>query len=635
LENADALEPPPAPSPWRDFGAHFLFALVLAGLSLLLAWQVVPEVRDGELLDTDNYTRLLRVEALLESGAWYDNTVPRSNWPYGEVLHWTKPLDLLLAGGVLLLNPFMERRDALLFAGMLVSPFLLLLICFATSWASVPLAGARYRYFAMLAVLAQVGIVVYALPGRPDHHPLLLLAFVVSVGLFLRVLLHPFSLRTSLAAGSVAGLGLWTSPEFLVPLFLILATGVLAWVLEGGESLDRKNLWLSWGLVGTLILALLLERPPGQLLGPEYDRLSAVHLLVGLLALVFWGAGRGLKVKLRSPTSRLVFGALAGGGCLALLAMAYPAFFRGPTVSVDPRLLELWFGNVGDNQPMIRAWSLRDVGRFIVLLGPVAYCLPFVAWVLVRNPSPSKRTGWLLVGLGLGGLTGMSLVQVRFSAYAEILIVLAIAGILSRLLPAVNRRVRPRTRVPARALASSILITGCVFLGGLLMGLGGAAVGPADPASAAGERPCRILDLVPVLEEKDGLGNRPRTILTHVDLGPELLYRTRHRVLATPYHRNAQGILGAFDILTTTDLQEAHQGVESREVDLILLCPQRPALYSYRKKGEGATDRLFDRLLEGDSIPWVREVHLDPGTGFLLFQVLEGPSRIEEGDSGT
>ena len=32
------------------------------------------------------------------------------------------------------------------------------------------LVGDRYRYYAMIAVLAQLAVVGYAVPGRPDHH---------------------------------------------------------------------------------------------------------------------------------------------------------------------------------------------------------------------------------------------------------------------------------------------------------------------------------------------------------------------------------------------------------------------------------------------------------------------------------
>lgn len=57
--------------------------------------------------------RLLRVERLIETGAWFDHTIPRSNAPYGETLHWTRPLDVLLVAGAAPLAPVLGWREAL------------------------------------------------------------------------------------------------------------------------------------------------------------------------------------------------------------------------------------------------------------------------------------------------------------------------------------------------------------------------------------------------------------------------------------------------------------------------------------------------------------------------------------------
>ena len=42
---------------------------------------------------------------LAQTGNWYDGSLPRSNWPYGEALHWTRPLDVVLLAGTFLLVP--------------------------------------------------------------------------------------------------------------------------------------------------------------------------------------------------------------------------------------------------------------------------------------------------------------------------------------------------------------------------------------------------------------------------------------------------------------------------------------------------------------------------------------------------
>jgi len=79
----------------------------LPWLSIFVLWALVQvmvlavgasPVFEGGLIGTDGYMRLVRVELLQETGAWFDGRIPRSNAPYGDTLHWTRPLDVLLLG---------------------------------------------------------------------------------------------------------------------------------------------------------------------------------------------------------------------------------------------------------------------------------------------------------------------------------------------------------------------------------------------------------------------------------------------------------------------------------------------------------------------------------------------------------
>jgi hypothetical protein len=76
------------------------------------------------LVDSDGYARLLRIERLIETGGWFDVSLPRADWPYGGSLHWTRPLDVLL---ILLALPAAAAVGfglALYWAGAIVSPLL-------------------------------------------------------------------------------------------------------------------------------------------------------------------------------------------------------------------------------------------------------------------------------------------------------------------------------------------------------------------------------------------------------------------------------------------------------------------------------------------------------------------------------
>ncbi len=71
---------------------YFVWALINTGAVGL----GISPVLDGGLLDSDSYMRLVRVDLLYQTGAWYDGNIPRSNAPYGDILHWTRLFDAVL-----------------------------------------------------------------------------------------------------------------------------------------------------------------------------------------------------------------------------------------------------------------------------------------------------------------------------------------------------------------------------------------------------------------------------------------------------------------------------------------------------------------------------------------------------------
>ncbi len=113
----------------------------------------------------------------------------------------------------------------------------------------------------------------------------------------------------------------------------------------------------------------------------------------------------------------------------------------------------------------------------------------------------------------------------------------------------------------------------------------------------------------------------PRIILASISSGPELLYRTRHKVVGTPNHRNAAGVIDIYRVFTATDHRQSRSVVQRRRVDLILLCPNQGDMDVYDlKKGD---DAFYLRLIDGRVPPWLRPVELPAQMGdFRLFEVI-------------
>ncbi len=606
-----------------------------------------PEVLTGAQLDADGYMRLVRVEQLVESWAWFDDRISRNNWPYADVLHWTRPLDVLIVGLALPLMPFLGTSTALHAAGSLISPLLHLAACLALVWAAAPVVSDRVRALAAPALLVQPVFLNFGLPGRADHHALIGLLFVVALGTALRWMAPapgpaPSDLaalrqrpRRAFVTGILCGVGIWVSPEFLLPLALFLVAGGLLWVRDGAspqKAALEVNLGLLMGLVAALAAAILLERPPRAWFEAEYDRISIVHLTMALVGLGFWltvvglSKGRGRR---DAPADGAGRRALAGAGGAAVAAgilwIIHPGFFRGPWIAAAPDVQELWLQHVQELQPMMPGglagllegeWT--GVGRAVASVGAAVLVVPFAArraWTL------RPRGGSVVWGV-LGGaalfFASLTFLQLRWGIYAGVLLALGVAALLDSALLRTERMRPGLGRRLARLGLMVALLPGVLFLG---YGLEGALVAEEDESAGAyaTERSCPIAEVVPLLRDPELTGGRPVTVLAHVDRGPELLFRTPHRVLAGPYHRNRRGLRDLHVAFTSEDLSPVRRILEEREVELILLCPEADR----SMLGRGPPGSLFHRLVDGPAPSWAVELEVpDAAAGRLrLFRV--------------
>jgi hypothetical protein len=569
----------------------------------------------GGLLDTDSYTRLIRVFELLNGAEWYDQPFSRANAPYGHTLHWTRPLDALLIMGAGLLTPFFGLERALHWAGVFLSPVLYLGLVAALVWSLAPVMERPTRAFAALLLAFQPVVAIYLFPGRADHHGLILLMFTLLLGCAMRFFdERRCSPMLCVLAGVVAGLGLWVSVEFLVALFLTLGVLALGWCFVG-PRFGRHGIYLAFGLVAALTAALFAEQSPARLFEPVFDRISFVHWTVGAAALAFFvalrlydrsllaGFGAGLGVAARCVTVLLVGSAFTG-----LFWLAYPLFFQDPLLSYDPRLSFL--GQISELKPVVDADG-PSFGRILTYLGGAFVALLFCFRLVVKQARGESRPTWLMLTVTLGVYIILTVQQVRWGIYAGVLATPALAELANSVTERLGRRVSRLGRLCAYGLLLCLL--------GPLPLLAGHQVSAWENASRSKpvQTTCSLGSLSRLLSDPAGYGDRPRTILTNMYVGPELLYRTPHRVIATPYHRNSAGILAVSAIMNATDPEDAYRMLIARAVDLILLCPQtkeRPAL---------GGPNFGDRILNNQMPEWLREVPLPPDLDkpFRLFAV--------------
>ncbi len=105
-----------------------------------------------------------------------------------------------------------------------------------------------------------------------------------------------------------------------------------------------------------------------------------------------------------------------------------------------------------------------------------------------------------------------------------------------------------------------------------------------------------------------GITKENDIILAFLDFGPELLYRTDLRIISAPYHRNDEGILFNYHVMTSKDANKSKQMLTDRSVNWILLAPETAEVnfYNYTK----GNDTFYDQLLNKPLPKWLTEIEL-------------------------
>lgn len=587
--------------------------IALKGLSPILA---------GGLLDTDDYMRLVRVTHLWQSGAWFDAVIPRIGPPVGLALHWTRPMDILLLAGAVPVSLFLDFQAALFWWGAIVSPVLLIASLCAIAWAAAPVVPRPGLPLVAFVFVAQPGVLSRFMVGRPDHHGLLILLLILSLGFALRVLANPERKFDAVAAGLIGALAIWVSIESLGAVAAVLATFGLCWVF-GDRRLLRSLVFFSVALCAGLALALLVERGPASFLVVEIDKVSILHIVMfALNALSWWvllaaekrgwlGAG---------PTPRTIWAGVAMAISLFLFWSLFPQAFADPMGMGGDLYLRKHFANISEIRPLIDIAALqsdrwaKSAGDAILWIGIAVPAVPWIVYRLWCSRGAERRL-WLLIAIASLAFVPLTLYQARWSSYAETVLVLPYADLAAAIVARVSARFSEQVLGVVRPLLVAAMCA-WVFVPGAMAGTSEEDGG----ITKKGREKCPINRLSTVLNDPAGLGRNPKTVLALIDFGPEILYRTRHAVLSIPNHRPQPGFVASYRIMTATDDTLSRQLLADNRVDLVVICLDSSETWFYDIDESGRT--LYQALSEGAPPAFLTPVPLpDEAGGFRLFAV--------------
>ncbi|MBV9076927.1 MAG: hypothetical protein JO048_05525 [Methylobacteriaceae bacterium] len=512
----------------------------------------LPEIMQLRLPDTDDVMRLVGVRDLLAGQGWFDNVQHRLLPPEGVPSHWSRLVDLPLALLILVLSPLVGRGTA---EGLTVAlwPPLLFALYLALVWTFLRGRLGHVAALAGLVVATQSpvlgGLFAY---GRIDHHNAQVCAVL---GMTVCLCGRERPARAGACAGALAGLSLAIGLE-TVPVLAAAGLFLVAeWVRRGRSRLPMLlGFGTAFGAAATLLF--LAQTAPVRWAVPACDALSPPWLLVAGGAALATSVLAGLGERLSGPAARGAAAASLGLGGMAAFALMYPACAAGPFAGMDDLVRSAWLDEVFEMWPASRRLASNPAEAFAGVAPLLVASLYATAAALRSRESTEVRTLALLATLAWPG-TLLALVEAR-GAYIGASFVPLVAGIAAARTCAAASQGRP---LLAPALAAFGMV-GTVW-GIVVAGLGGAA---PPPTAWTAWRRCtepaalRALDVLP-----------PGLVLADLNLGPPILLRTRHAVVAAPYHRDLAGLRMVL-VGERGSAEELRGAAIARPFDYLVLC---------------------------------------------------------------
>jgi hypothetical protein len=567
--------------------------LITAGLLVYTRW---AQIQNFGLGDTDDNLRMMQVRDLLRGQDWYDLRQYRLNPPYGADIHWSRIVDLPIAGFKLALAPLIGGAAAERWA-IALAPLLPLLAALGAVAVTVRRLVSPYAFALAIAIfLCGHSVRNQFVPLRIDHHGWQLACLALAV----MALTDPKRARGGVILGVATALSLSIGLEMLLYLTLAGAAAVLMWVHDQAQS--RRIAAYGASLAGGTALGYLLFASNANR-APVCDALSPVWLS----ALVGAGAVCVLLSLLppRGVSVRLCAAAVGGLLLAAFFALAWPdCLSRLEGVSDEAN--RLWLSNVREARPIyMHGWRTATSVLALPAFGLIGYALMlwrtrgdmtrFIPWAAAAAPA-------LLAVLLL-------LWQSRASPAAQLLAVPGASALGWTAIVAIRRSrlmlVRVFGSVAAFLLISGLLVQQAVELIPQPKGKSSPAVGRANgscPTMAA---------LRPIALQPRGY------VLTHVDLGPRLITVTHHTAVAGPYHRNHRDIVETMRAFRGT-AEEARQTVARRAIDYVLICPNISESTVYATQ---AKNGFYVQLVKGQVPAWLEPVTLPAGSPYKMWRV--------------
>lgn len=580
-----------------------LQVFIIMAVGILLSLSAIPGVYVS--YNPDSYLRMVLAQQLWDSGHWFDHTIMRTNPPFGIESPWTRPVDVLILIGTIPLQQIFSVHNAYLIWGVILPVLAFsvtgLLLLKITALLNITPA-ARVSAIALFAL--NVITLNLFFPWNVDHHFLLTIAFLWLLTEVLLALQASNQAWPALRAGLAAALGIWVSPEFLLPAAAILAALGVIWLWRPLQTSGIFVRLLSMATLGLCVAVLVERRNPWQVI---HDSVSVVHITLFALLSLFAGAIILLTQK-RSLSSRMIAAAFGGAVLFAVMNLIFPDFWRAHYLATDAFVIHELLASVAELQPLYRSGG-TGAGMILLLLAAVgAIAISQRVW---RQAADRDDLCWRVVLVTAGVMLVPCLLQNRWmSGYGVVIMPLLAAPVFavwSEKLAAYCQKKHLFILEGILRRQGSLVLPLCL----MLAAQGVDALAAQDPQSLIPKNYAACETNLIRFTQHDGFSRvshttRPLILMLPTNHAGVVWFWTPHTVIAGNYHRDTTGIR---DVITffRADEATAHEIITRRKVDMIAYC-----------EGEGSKNFF----LATEHVPsWLERIRTESDPALRLYRV--------------
>lgn len=573
--------------------------LAYATVAIANRWQLI---RAFALPDTDDNLRMAQVRAWLGGQGWFDLVQHRFDPAHGGGnIHWSRLVDLPIAGIILVMRPLVGGADAERIA-VAVAPLLpLLVLMFALALTMKRLVHDKGWPLPVIGLLSAYSTIGMFVPLRIDHHGWQL----ALLGLAVAGVADPRRARGGAMLGIATGLSLAIGLEMMIYLALLGGATVLLWVADRDQR--RRLAAYSAALVATTGAGFLAFASYANRL-PVCDALSPVWLSDAAVAgAVMFGL---VLLKLDSWRARLGAAMIAGAMLAGFHALAWPHCLQR-LEGVSPEATQLWLDHVREARPFYRhGWQIG--GTAIALPATALVGWGLLSWRAWRGGLETRDLLCRTLAIALPSVTALLLLfwQMRAAPAAQMMALPAATALI--VVIAAPWLDAPQLWKHAAAVVLILVAFGVAVPLSFQMFPTENEGGMRVKVGQANARCPSLAALGPIQRQPKGM------IFTFIDLGPRLIVATHHDVVGGPYHRNDQAIADVM-MAFRGDEAEAHRIVREYRSDYLLICPNMSTATIFMSE---APNGFYGQLTKGKVPSWLQPVELPKGSPFQMWKVV-------------